>query len=134
MESEAHAAVGLDEVDPAELDTIVVQAQEDGFREVFIGEDRWYQIRIHSSMVPRIKYIAAYRTAPFSAITHVAAVKDIRRWKDGPKYVLTFSEPAKEVGPLKLVPKPNGMVKAPQGPRYTSYARLMKATNLDEAF
>ena len=133
-ETDAHAVAGASEVDPSELDTVVVPAQEDGFKETFIDENRWYQIRIHSSMVSRIKHIAAYRTAPISAITHVAAVKDIALWKDGPKYVLNFMEPAKEISSIKLVPKPNGTVKAPQGPRYTSYARLMKATNLDEAF
>jgi hypothetical protein len=61
-------------------------------------------------------------------------VKDIALWKEGSKYVLNFSEAAKPVGPLKLVPKPHGIVKAPQAPRYTSYARLMKATTLDDAF
>jgi hypothetical protein len=30
--------------------------------------------------------------------------------------------------------KPKGTVKAHQAPRYAPYARLMKATNLDEAF
>jgi hypothetical protein len=123
-----------DQMDPAELDTIVVPAQEEGFNDVFMAENRWYQIRIHSSMVPRIKYIAAYRTAPVSAITHVAPVKDIALWQEGSKYVLNFTEPAKGIGPIKLVPKPNGTVKAPQAPRYTSYKKLMKAANLDEAF
>jgi hypothetical protein len=123
-----------DQMDPSELDTVVVPAQEEGFKEVFVGENRWYAIRIHSSMVPRIKYIAAYRTAPVSAITSIAPVKDIALWKDGSKYVLNFTEPAKEIGPIKLVPKPNGIVKAPQGPRYTSYKKLTKASNLDEAF
>jgi hypothetical protein len=85
-------------------------------------------------MIPKIKYIAAYRVAPESAITHVAAVKSIERWKDTAKYVLNFSEPAKAVGPIKLLPKPTGKVKAPQAPRYTSFERLMKAKNLDEAF
>lgn len=121
-------------VDPSDLDTIVVPAQVEGFQETFLGENRWYQIRIHSSMIPRIKYIAAYQTAPVSAITHIATVKGIHLWKDGPKYVLDFVEAAKEIGPIKLVPKPNGVVKAPQAPRYTSYARLIKAGNLDEVF
>ncbi len=85
-------------------------------------------------MIPRIKHIAAYRSAPTSAITHVAPVRDIAIWKEGPKYVLNFSEPAKQIGPLNLVPRPNGTVKAPQAPRYTSYTRLLHATNLDEAF
>jgi hypothetical protein len=133
-ETQAHTAAGATEVDPSELDTVVVPAQEEGFKDTFINENRWYQIRIHSSMVSRIKYIAAYQSAPVSAITHVAPVKDIALWKEGPKYVLNFTEPAKEIGPLHLVPKPNGTVRAPQAPRYTSYARLMKATNLDEAF
>ena len=123
-----------DQMDPSELDTVVVPAQDEGFNDVFMAENRWYQIRIHSSMVPRIKYIAAYRTAPVSAITQIAPVKDIALWKEGSKYVLNFTEPAREIGPIKLVPKPNGTVKAPQAPRYTSYKKLMKASNLDEAF
>jgi hypothetical protein len=127
-------ATSADEIDPSELDTVVVPAQEEGFRETFIGENRWYQIRIHSSMVRRIKYIAVYQVAPVSAITHVAPVKNIELWKDTSKYVLNFTEPAKLIGPLKLVPKPNGIVKAPQAPRYTTYERLMKAKTLDEAF
>ncbi len=120
--------------DPSELDTIVVPAQEDGFLETFIGENRWYAIRIHSTMLSKIKYIAAYRVAPIYAITHIAPVKSIAIWQDTNKYVLDFAEPAKAITPIKLVPKPHGLVKAPQGPRYASYAHLMKATNLDAAF
>lgn len=130
----AAADGSVTKIDPSDIDTIVVPAQDEGFCDVFLGENRWYQIRIHASMIPQIKYIAAYRTNPTSAITHVAPVKSIEPWKGGPKYVLNFTEPAKEIGPLKLVPKPNGLVKGPQAPRYTSYARLMKAKNLDEAF
>jgi len=85
-------------------------------------------------MVQRIKFVAAYEVAPVSAITRVAPVKNIELWKDTSKYVLNFSEPAKEIGPLKLIPKPNGIVKAPQAPRSTTYERLMKAKKLDEAF
>jgi hypothetical protein len=58
----------------------------------------------------------------------------LSRWKATQKYVLNFAERPREIPPIKLVPKPTGTVKAPHGPRYTSYARLMKATNLDEAF
>jgi hypothetical protein len=85
-------------------------------------------------MIPQIKYIAAYQTQPVSAITHFAPVKDIQLWKEGSKYVVNFAAPAKPIGPLNLVPKPHGLVKGPQASRYTSYERLMKAKNLDEAF
>jgi len=50
-------------VDTSELDTVVVPAREDGF----LGENRWYQVRIHGSMRPQIKYIAVYQVAPVSA-------------------------------------------------------------------
>jgi hypothetical protein len=119
-------------IDPADIDTIVVPAQEDGFDETFIAENCWYQIRIHASMIPKIKYIAAYRVSPVSAITHYAPVKDIRLWEDTSKYILHFDEPAKEIDPVKLVPK--GSVKALQGPRYTSLKKLLKAESLDQAF
>ena len=119
-------------IDPSEINTVVVPAQEEGFQETFIKQNCWYAIRIHSSMLPKIKYIAAYRAAPESAITHIAEVKSIAQWQDSNKYVLFFTEPAKEIGPIKLVPK--SIVKAPQNSRYTSYDKLIKAKTLDEVF
>lgn len=119
-------------VDIAELDAIVVPAREEGFQETFLGENKWYAIRIHSSMLKKIKYIAAYRVAPESAITHIAEVESIEQWQDTNKYVLNFTEPAQSIGPIHLVPK--GKVKAPQAPRYTTRALLLNAKNIDEAF
>ena len=57
--------------DVDELDTIVVPAREEGFNRVFLGENSWYEIKISSSMLSKIKYIAAYQTAPISAITYL---------------------------------------------------------------
>lgn len=128
----AEGKAAMPSLDPAELDTIVVPAREDGFQETFIAENRWYAIRIHSSMLPKIKYIAAYRVAPESAITHIASVASIEQWKDTSKYVVNFVDPAAPIGPIPLVQKGRG--KAPQGPRYTSRSRLVQARNLDEAF
>lgn len=119
-------------IDPAEIDTIVVPAREEGFEETFLGEDRWYQIRIHSSMIPKIRYIAAYQVAPVSAITHIAPVESIEQWKNTSKYVVNFSSPARSIKLIRLVSK--GNVKAPQGPRYTSRARLKSAKTLDDVF
>jgi hypothetical protein len=119
-------------IDPSELDTIVVPARDDGFDETFLKENRWFAIRIHSSMIPKIKYIAAYRVKPHSAITHVAPVLSIERWKDTSKYVVNFSSPAEQLNPIKL--ETNGRVKPPQAPRYTSYSRLKNAQTLDDVF
>lgn len=112
--AEAHAAA----FDPSEIDTIVVPAHADGFSETFLGENRWYSIRIHSSMKPKIKHIAAYQVAPDSAITRIADVHSIEQWQESNKYVVNFEKSSRPIGPIRLVP--NGRVKALQGPRYTS--------------
>ena len=83
-------------------------------------------------MIPKIKYIAAYRVAPESAITHIAGVSSIEQWKDTNKYVVNFRSPAEKIKPVRLVEK--SKVKAPQGPRYTSKNRIVSAETLDDAF
>jgi predicted type IV restriction endonuclease len=120
------------QTDTSLIDTVVVPAREGGFKEVFIGENRWYEIKINSSMIPRIRYIAVYRKAPISAVTHVAEVRNIEPWEDGGKYVVNFVGQAKEIEHIKLVPK--GKVTAPQSRRYTSFAKLKKAKTLDDLF
>ena len=115
-----------------ELDTIVVPANEDGFNEAFLGENCWYQIRITSSMLDRIKYIAGYQTAPVSAITYYAEVKKIEKYKDTNKFIVYFKDKAKRIGPIKLPKKTKGLV--PYGPRYTSFKRLIKAKTLSDVF
>jgi hypothetical protein len=115
-----------------ELDTIVVPANEEGFNTVFIGENCWYAIRISSSMVDRIKYIAGYQTAPISAITYYAEVSKIEKYRDTGKYVVYFKDKAKKIGPIKLTVRKKGA--APQAPRYTSVKKLLKAKKFEEVF
>lgn len=122
-----------DKVDISEVDTVVVPAQEDGFIATFLGENCWYAIRIHASMLSRIKYLATYRVAPESAITHLAKVHSIEPWRDSNKYIVIFEGPA-EVLKTRIPLVPKGKVKAPQNLRYTSLKKLQAAKNLDEAF
>ena len=57
--------------------TLVCPMRDDGFNETFLGENRWYAIRLRKDRIPYIKYIAAYRVRPISAITHYAEVASI---------------------------------------------------------
>jgi hypothetical protein len=108
-----------------ERDTVVVPAQEDGFREVFLGQNRWYAIRIGGGMLSQIKYIAAYQTAPMSAITHYATVDRIEPYGEEGKYQLVFVEAAKQLTqPIPFGDAPRGSM---QGPRYTSLTKLLSA-------
>jgi len=134
--SEDATTASLDEeedqgrLDASEVDTVVVPAREEGFRDVFLGENRWYAIRIHGTMRPQIKYIAGYQVAPVSAITHVAPVKSIEPWRDTDKFVVNFSEPAREIGPIGLVK--GGRVRALQNLRYTTRDKLIAAKTLED--
>jgi hypothetical protein len=119
-------------IDPAELDTIIVPARKEGFNQLFLHEHMWRPVRIHESLLPRIRYIAGYQSAPISAITHVAEVERIEPF-DGPgNYAVYFKGPAQEVGPI--YPVPNGGSSPPTGNRYTSFARLCRAHTLEEVF
>ena len=115
-----------------ELDTVVVPANKVGFEETFLGENCWYQIRMSASMVDRVKYIAAYQTAPVSAITHYAEVARIEKYRDTNKYILYFKEPAKEIGPIPLPKGYRGL--HPQAPRYTRIKKLEAAKTLSDVF
>jgi len=115
-----------------ELDTIVVPANEEGFNEVFLGQSCWYAIRISSSMIDRIKYIAGYQTAPISAITYYAEVKKIEKYKNTSKYIVYFKDKAKRISPVRLPKNIKGV--APQAPRYTNIRRLLEAKILSDIF
>ena len=110
-------------------DTIIVPAREEGFREVFLGENRWHSIRVGAAMKEKVRYIAAYQVAPVSAVTHMAEVQEIRPWKDSGKYVVIFREPATEIRPIPVREPSN----APQGPVYVRREDLLNAECLEDA-
>ncbi len=112
-------------------DTIVVPAQEDGFKEVFLREHCWYAIRIGGGRLGEIKYIAVYQTAPISAVTHFAEVESIEPYGDGGKYRLNFVAPAKPIGPLEYSKAPKGLM---QSIKYTTYEKLISAKELMDLF
>ncbi len=118
-------------VEVAEIDTIVVPAREDGFNEQFLENNCWFAIRLNASMIPKIKYIAAYQVAPISAITHIAEIQKIEQYQDTNKYILYFAGKAQKIKSIKLG-KNKG--KAPQSSRYTSKDRILSAFSLDEVF
>lgn len=119
-------------IDADELDTIVVSAREDGFNEVFLGKNSWYSIRISSSMVDKIKYIASYQVAPMSAITYYAEIEKIEKYKDINKYIIKFKDKAEKINSIKLRSNQKGI--APQTPRYTSFKKMMSAKSIKQLF
>ena len=110
---------------------------EKRFRTSFLGandqnEHCWFQIRIHNSRLDKIKYIAAYQSAPRSAITHYAPVERIEAYGDSGKYKLVFAEPATEIGPIKNDRLREGV--APRSPFYTTLSKLENANILADVY
>ena len=124
--------INLYKKDISRFDTIVVPANKDGFEEVFLGENRWYSVRISNERIPYIKYIAAYQTSPISAITHYAEVEDIVSSPyDVNKKMINVKEEANKLPePIKL-----GIdYLAMQSIRYTKFEKLFKTNNIDDLF
>lgn len=112
-------------------DTIVIPARKEGFDNVFMGQDCWYAIRMNSREIPKFKYIAAYQVAPVSAITHIAEIDEIVPYQNSGKYLIKFKSKAVELKkPIKLQEGKVGS--QPQSPRYTSYAKIMTSSKLQE--
>lgn len=114
-----------------QLDTVIVPAQQDGFEKVFLGEKCWHAIRISGGMLPKIKFIAAYRTHPESKVTHYAPVASIQPYGEEGKYKLIFAEAATPINPIPFADAPQGSM---QGPRYTTFTKLQKAKKLTDLF
>ena len=51
----------IEAIDKSKFDTIIVPARKEGFERVFIGENRWWEIKFSKKIQPQIKYIAAYQ-------------------------------------------------------------------------
>ncbi len=64
-------------------------------------------------------------------ITHYAPVKQIEPYGDEGKYRVVFTEPAKPIGPIPFADATTGSM---QGPRYTSYKKLLSAKKVSDLF
>ena len=117
---------------PEELNTVVVPAREEGFEKEFLGNNCWYSIRIHASMIDKLKYIATYQISPISAITYYAEISSIEKWQDTNKYILKFKDVPKKITSIPLDKDKRGL--APQAPRYTSLEKLLKAKRISQVF
>jgi hypothetical protein len=110
-------------------DTVVIPAKEEGFNKVFIGENCWHAIRLAAGSIPMIKYIAAYRSAPISAITHMAEVESIELYGESGKYRLNFKQPAIEINPVKYDGIAGNQL---QSLRYSRKEKILKAATISD--
>jgi hypothetical protein len=118
------------------VDTIVCPARDEGFDSAFLGQHAWWAIRIGAANIPKIRYIAMYRVAPISAITHYGEVDRIEPYvgggaSDGKYKLILKGDPVALPNPVKI--GKNSHLK-PQGPKYAQLDAILHAKTLDDLF
>lgn len=109
--------------------TAIFPAWNDGFEKVFLGKKQWYSVRVAAWRIPSIEYIACYRSAPISGITHFAKVKNIEPLPNG-KYKIWFDG---DPTPLeKIVRLGDSDMMAIRSVQYTSLEKLKNANDISE--
>ncbi len=112
------------------FDLVIFPAREEGFQDVFLGEREWRYVRIDKNKINKIKYIAIYRSAPISGITHYAKVKSFEYNEEYKKYsIILEGKPIRLEKIIKLEGlDPNAM----RSGRYVELSELKNAKNLKE--
>lgn len=123
----------LEEARSEKFDTVIYSATGRGFEETFLGEEEtpcWYPCKISETRERNVGYIAIYRGAPVSAITHYAKIKEFRYDEEKECKVCYFDGSAIELpNKIKLGSKEACFF---IGPKYTSLECLLNAKELDE--
>ena len=115
-----------------EIDTLVCPAREDGFNAVFLGEHRWFPVRINPIRIQKIKYLAIYEKSPVAAINYIGKVREIKPYKNTGKYEIILDGKPIKIKPIKLTKNELNLV--PQSSRYTIKSLIDKASTLSDIF
>ena len=109
---------------------IVVPCREEGFNNVFLGDNCWYYVSIAPGKVEQIKWCASYQVAPVSAVTYVAPVSRIELFGEHGEYKILFANPAVKLREPIVYgsTKPGSM----QRPRYTTLGKLKAAKEVSD--
>ena len=117
-----------------EFDTIVCPAFEDGFKHAYLDNNAWWAIRISQKAREQLRYLAIYEKSPIAAVRHYAEIERIEPYKDSGKFKI-YLKNKKTIPPIELDKSNKGIAPkgvAPQGPRFTTLAKLLKSKKISE--
>lgn len=121
-----------EDVNNMDFNLAIFPARNEGFEETFVGEDCWYSVRIKEDKIPKVKYIAIYRAAPVSGITHYAKVKEIKQYQDTNKKIIIFEGSALPLS--RTIKLGNTDANAMRSPRYTTLDKLLESNFVKDLF
>lgn len=108
-----------------DFDTIICPSWPNGL-ETFIGESKWYYIRLDKKKISKIKYIALYLGYPIQQITHYAKIEKLEEVpiKNKKKYIAHLSDIIELDKPIILG---ETLAVATRSIKYTTLEKLLKA-------
>ena len=121
-------------IEDLEFDTIVCPAFEDGFKHAYLDNNAWWAIRISQRAREQLRYLAIYEKSPVAAVKHYAEIERIEPYKDSGKFKV-YLKNKKTISPIELDKSDKGISPkgvAPQGPRFTTLTKLLKAKKISE--
>ena len=107
------------------FDTIVVPTPTDEFKRVFVGQGCWYPVMMAARKANQVKWVAAYETAPKSAITHIVRVGSVKPHPRG-GYKVMFDGAVKRIRPVPFGGVRGGIRRL----RYTTQRKLQTAKSI----
>ena len=123
----------LEEAELKKYDTIIFASSGNRFEETFLGKNEnpcWYPCKVSPDREKNLKYIAIYRGATISAITHFALVKYFKYDVEKVFNICIFECIAKELPhKIKLGNRESCYF---VGTKYTSLENLLNAKQTDE--
>ncbi|MCB9772259.1 MAG: restriction endonuclease [Candidatus Omnitrophica bacterium] len=127
---------GKKKIAKPDWDTLVCAAKEDGFKIAFLEQKAWWAVRLNPNTIPFIKYLAMYQVAPVSQITYYGEVDRIepyegKEWGENKYKLYLKGDPIKLKTPVGLGARPH---LKPQGPKYASLDKILKARSLDDVW
>ncbi|SEB02247.1 hypothetical protein [Paenibacillus sp. 276b] len=114
-----------------EKNLAIFTARNEGFEQVFLKKQQWYSVRIAEWRIPTLEYVACYRGAPYSGITHYAKVKDIKPYPNTNKYIIFFDGPPVELE-KKIGLGSTPVIEVRGKVRYSSFDLLLKANEISD--
>lgn len=111
------------------FDTIILAASEENFDGIFMIERRWYGVRVDSRKATSLKWLAIYRSAPVSAVTHYAPIAGISEDPRTGRMNFDLGEPKELRRHIKISTSRPVPI---QGQRYVSIERLLAAKDVGD--
>jgi hypothetical protein len=112
-----------------DFDTVVCAAFQDGFEHAYVQNNAWWAVRLSQEAREKLRYLAIYEKSPKAQIEHVAEVESIEPYKDTGKFLIHLKN-KRTIKPIPLDRNSQGV--APQGPRFTTFAKLQQARKMSE--